>query len=250
MAKAAATRALELDDKLAEAHTSLAFVKFGYDWDWAESERGFKQAIQLNAGYATAHNWYAVCLAALGRSDEAFAQIKRAHELDPLSLPINTNLGWLLHLARRFDEAIEQYLKTIELDEGFGLAHRRLGQTYEQKQMYSEAIVEFQKAGTLSGEDVELLSARGHFYAMLGETDKANEVLRQLNALAERRYVPAYMVARVYLGFGDNDRVFELLEEACGERYGYLAYLNVEPLFDSIRSDPRFAELIRRVGLS
>jgi eukaryotic-like serine/threonine-protein kinase len=249
MAKAAATRALELDNKLAEAHTSLAFVKFGYDWDWAGSEEEFKKAIQLNAGYATAHNWYAVCLAALGRQGEAFAQAKLAHEIDPLSLPINTNLGWLLHLARRFDDAIEQYQKAIELDEGFGLAHRRLGQTYEQKQMYTEAVVEFQKAAALSGEDVELLSARGHFYAALGETDKANKVLEQMSVLAKHRYVPAYLVARVYLGFGDYERVFELLGTACDERYGYLAYLNVEPLFDGIRSDPRFAEIIRRVGL-
>jgi serine/threonine-protein kinase len=249
MAKAAASRALELDDKLAEAHTSLAFVTFGYDWDWAGSEREFKQAIQLNAGYATAHNWYAVCLAALGRQAEAFEQVQLAHELDPLSLPINTNLGWLLHLARRFDDAIEQYLKTIELDEGFGLAHRRLGQTYEQKQMYTEAVAEFQKALALSGEDAELLSARGHFYAALGETEKANEVLEQMSDLATHRYVPAYLFARVYLGFGDYDRVFELLERACDERYGYLAYLNVEPLFDKIRSDPRFASIVGRVGL-
>jgi len=249
MAKAAATRALELDDKLAEAHTSLAFVKFGYDWDWPGSEREFKQAIQLNPGYATARNWYAVCLAALGRQDEAFEQVKLAHDLDPLSLPINTNLGWLLHLAGRFDEAIEQYLKTIELDEGFGLAHRRLGQTYEQKQMYGEAIAEFQKALASSGEDVELLSARGHFHAALGETDKANDVLEQLSYLAKHRYVPAYLIARVYLGLGDYARVFELLEKACDERYGYLAYLNVEPLFDGIRTDPRFLEIVRRVGL-
>ncbi|MEK6287695.1 MAG: protein kinase [Acidobacteriota bacterium] len=248
-AKAAATRALELDDKLAEAHTSLAFVKFGYDWDWAESEREFKQAIQLNPGYAIAHNFYAVILAALGRFDEAMAQIKKAHELDPLSLPINTNLGFLLYLARRYDESIQQYLKTIELDEGFPLAHRRLAQTYERKQMYSEAVAEFQKANTLSGEDVEVLSARGHFHAILGETEKANEVLQRMDALASRKYVPAYLIARIYLGLGDNDRVFELLDKACEERYGYLAYLNVEPLFDSIRSDPRFSDLVRRVGL-
>lgn len=248
-AKAAAIRALELDDKLAEAHTSLAFIKFGYDWDWAESEREFKQAIQLNPGYAIAHNFYAVILAALGRFDEAMAQIKKAHELDPLSLPINTNLGWLLYLARRYDESIHQYLKTIELDEGFPLAHRRLAQTYERKQMYSEAVAEFQKAITLSGEDVEVLSARGHFYAILGETEKANEVLQRLHALEGSRYVPAYLVARIYLGLGDNDRVFELLDKAYQERYGYLAYLNVEPLFDRIRSDPRFSELVRRMGL-
>jgi TolB-like protein/Tfp pilus assembly protein PilF len=248
-AKVAAIRALELDDKLAEAHTSLAFVKFGYDWDWAGAERGFKQAIKLNPGYAFAHNFYAVMLAGLGRLDEAFARIKKAQDLDPLSLPINTNLGWLLYLAHRYDESIQQYLKTIELDEGFGLAHRRLAQTYERKQMYSEATAEFQKAIRLSGEDVEWLSAQGHFYAILGETDKVNEVLKRLDELAKCRYVPAYLVARVYLGLGDIDRAFELLDRACDERYGYLAYLKVEPLFDSLRSDPRFVALVQRVGM-
>ena len=248
-AKLAATRALEIDGWLAEAHTSLAFVKFGYDWDWKKAERGFKQAIRLNPGYAFAHNFYAVLLSALGRFDEAFVHIKNARELDPLSLPINTNLGWLLYLARRYDEAIEQYLKTIDLDEGFPLAHRRLAQTYEQNQRYSEADAEFQKAVALSGEDIELLSARGHFYAVVGEKNKAHEVLTQLEDLAKSRYVPSYLVARIYLGLGDIDRVFELLEKAVDERYGYLAYLEVEPMFDGIRKDRRFEELVRRVGL-
>lgn len=249
MAKSAASRALELDSELAEAHTSLAFARFGYDWKWTESEKEFKRALRLNPGYAMARNWYAVTVVAQGRFDEAFDQINRARELDPLSLPINTNAGWLLHLARRYDEAIEQYLKTIELDEGFGLAHRRLGQTYEQTHMYNEAVLEFQKAVKLSGEDVELLSARGHFYAMLGESEKAKEVLELLEERATSTYVPAYLVARVHLGFGDNDQVFEWLNKACDERYGYLAYLNVDPMFDNVRSDPRFAELVSRVGL-
>ena len=249
IAKSAATRALELDGELAEAHASLAFAKFGYDWKWADSEREFKRSLKLNPGYAMAHNWYAVTVVAQGRFDEAFDQIKRALDLDPLSLPINTNAGWLLHLARRYDEAIEQYLKTIELDESFGLAHRRLGQTYGQTQMYNEAVIEFQKALKLSGEDAELLSARGHFHAALGERDKASEVIELLEERAKTAYVPAYLVARVYLGSGENDRVFEWLDKACEERYGYLAYLNVDPVFDSIRSDARFAELVRRVGL-
>ncbi|HSB10793.1 MAG TPA: protein kinase [Blastocatellia bacterium] len=249
ISKAAASRALELDDKLAEAHASMAFVKFGYDWDWAESERGFKQAIKLNPGYAWAHNWYAVMLAALGRFEEAFQEINRAQQLDPLSLPINTNLGWLLYLARRFDEAVEQYLKTIDLDEGFGLAHRRLAQTYEHMRMKTEAVAEFQKALAVSGEDVELLSARGHFFAVVGETDKAREVLDRLDALAACRYVPSYLIARIYRGFGDDDLVFEYLHRACDERYGYLAYLKVDPIFESIRQDPRFEALVQRVGL-
>jgi len=176
-------------------------------------------------------------------------QIRNAHDLDPLSLPINTNLGWLLYLARRNDEAIQQYLKTIDLDDGFPLAHRRLAQTYEQTQRYGEAEAEFQKAFMLSGAEVELLSARGHFYAIVGETDKANLVLNQLEAFAKSRYVPSYLIARVHLGLGDIDRVFELLGKAVDERYGYLAYLNVEPMFDSIRADARFEELVRRVGL-
>ena len=250
ISKAAATRALELDDKLAEAHASLAFVRFGYDWDWKESERGFKQAIKLNPGYAWAHNWYAVTLAAFERFEEAFVQINRACELDPLSLAINTNQGWLLHLARRYDEAIEQYSKTIELDQAFGLAHRRLAKTYEQKQMNDEAVAEFQKALALSGEDLELLSARGHFCAMRGDTDRAREVLTQLEAISNCRYVPSYLIARVYLGFGDNDRVFEHLDRACEERYGYLAYIKVDPIFDSVRPDARFESLTRRIGLT
>jgi len=248
-AKAAAARAIEIDNKLAEAHTSMAFVRFGYDWDWTEAEKGFTRAIELNPGYSFAHNFYAVLLAARQRFDEASERITNAQQLDPLSLPINTNLGWLLYLSRRYDEAIQQYKKTIDLDAGFALAHRRLAQTYEQTQRYVEADAEYQKATALSGEDIELISARGHFYAVVGEPDKANAVLKQLDALATKRYVPSYLVARIYLGLGNLDRVFELMEKAREERYGYLAYLDVEPMFDGIRSDPRFEELIRRAGL-
>ena len=248
-AKAAATRALEIDPRLAEAHTSLAFVKFGYDWDWSGAERAFKQAIRLNPGYPYAHNFYAVLLAALGRFDDALTHIRNAQELDPLSLPINTNLGWLLYLARRYEEAIEQYLKTIDLDEGFPLAHRRLAQIYEITLRYSEADAEYQKALALSGEDIELITARGHFYAVVGETSKAREVLNELEGLAKSRYVPSYLVARIYLGLGDIDRLFELLYKALDERYGYLAYLDVEPMFDPIRTDPRYEALVLSVGL-
>jgi serine/threonine-protein kinase len=158
-------------------------------------------------------------------------------------------MGWLLFLARRYDEAIRRYLKTIDLDDGFPLAHRRLAQTYEQTHRYSEADAEYRRAAALSGDDVELLSARGHFYAIVGETEKAHALLRQLDDFAKSGYVPSYLVARIYLGLGDIDRVFELLEKALDERYGYLAYLNVEPMFDRIREDARFQDLTRRVGL-
>jgi eukaryotic-like serine/threonine-protein kinase len=249
LAKYAANRALELDDKLAEAHTSLAFAKFGYDWDWAGAEREFKQAIHLNPRYSYVHNFYSVLLAALGRFDEAFAQASYAQELDPLSLPINTNLGWILYLARRYDEAILQYEKTIDLDDGFALAHRRLAQIFQQVQRYRHAEAEFQKSAALSGDDLELLTARGHFYATVGDTNRVNEILKQLEVLAKTRYVPSYLVARIYLGLREIDRVFELLEKALDERYGYLAYLYVEPMFDPVRDDPRFLDLAHRVGL-
>ena len=248
-AKAAAARALELDETLAEAHTSMSFAKFGYDWDWAEAERGFKRALELCPSYPMAHQWYSVMLVALGRFEESFASANRAQELDPLSLPINTLVGWLHHLARDYDRAIEHYKNAIELDAGFALAHRRLGQTYEQKQMYREALESFKKAAELAGEEVELFSARGHLYGILGEREKAEAAIEKLRATSKRKYVPAYLVARAYAGLDETDLVFEWLEKAYIERYGYLAYLNVEPLFDNIRTDPRFSDLVRRVGL-
>jgi len=249
LSKNASTRALELDNKLAEAHTSLAFAKFGYDWDWAGAEREFKQAIHLNPRYPYVYNFYSVLLAALGRFEEALTHASYAQELDPLSLPINTNLGWILYLTRRYDDAIKQYEKSIDLDDGFALAHRRLAQTYQQIQRYNRAEAEFQKAAALSSGDLELLTARGHFYATVGDTNRANKILKQLDGLAKTRYVPSYLVARIYLGLGEIDRVFELLEKALDERYGYLAYLYVEPMFDPVRNDPRFVDLAHRVGI-
>jgi serine/threonine-protein kinase len=247
-AKAAARRALELDDRLAEAHTSLAFVQFGYDWSYGEAEAGFRRAIELNAGYAYAHQWYGVFLAAMERFDEAEAEIKRAQELDPLSLPINTNYGWILYLAREFDRAIEQCLKTIEVESAFGLTHRRLAQAYEQVGRYGEAEAELEKAEKYSGEDAELISARGHLYAMTGRRDEARGALDALEEMSKVRYVPAYLMARIQIALGETDLAFNFLERAYQERYGYLAYLRVDPIFDPIKSDPRFDELAARHG--
>jgi serine/threonine protein kinase/Tfp pilus assembly protein PilF len=249
-AKAAAMKALELDDKLAEAYASLAFVKFGYDWDWAGAERAFKRALELNPGYAPAHQWYALYLAAMNRMDEAVAGINRAQEIDPLSLPINTNAGFIFYLARRFDEAIEMFEKTLELDPDFTLAHRRLGQAYEQKLMYAEARREFEKCVALSGSDTETMAALGHIYAVAGETEQARQIINEMLALSKERYIPSYLIAIIWMGLGDRDAAFQWLEKAYEERYGFLAYLDVGPLFDSIRSDPRYTELLRRVGLT
>ncbi|HSE97144.1 MAG TPA: tetratricopeptide repeat protein, partial [Blastocatellia bacterium] len=250
VAKSAALKALELDDKLAEAHTSLAFVRLGYDWDWAESEREFRQAIELNPGYPTGHLWYALMLASQGRFEEAMREIRQAESLDPFSLPIVTNVGWILHLARRYDEAVTQYHKVLDMDSNFVLARRRLGQVYKQKLMFDEAIEVLQSTLPLSDEDTETVASLGHAYALSGRTEEARRVLDAMMALSSQRYIPAYFISSIYMGLGEKDRAFEWLEKACEERYGFLAYLNVEPSFDCLRFDPRFVALARRIGLN
>ncbi len=249
-AKTSAIKALELDEQLAEAHTSLAFVRLGYDWDWKAAEREFQLALKLNPGYATAHLWYALDLAAMGRFDEALAEIERAQLIDPLSLPINTNAGWVFYLARRYPEAVEQYRRTLELDPSFALAHRRLGQAYEQQSRYEDAVSHLQIAVGLSGEDTETVAALGHTYAVSGRKQDAVKVLKSLVKLSKERYIPAYFIARIHIGLGDKDKAFAWLEKACEERYGFLAFLNVDPVFDPLRKDARFADLADRVGLA
>ena len=249
-AKSAATKALELDDKLAEAHASLAFVNLGYDWDWARAEREFKRAIELNPGYSLSHLWYALYLAPMNRMDEAVAQITRAEELDPLSLPINTTAGYILYLARRYDEAMLALDKALDLDPEFPLAHWRRGQIYEQKQMYAEAIREFEKCIAVSRNDPETLAAMGRTYALSGDEGSARRMIEELIELSKSRYVPAYLVAIIYVALGEDDRAFEWLEKAYQERYGFLIYLGVSPIFDRLRADERFQDLVARVGLS
>lgn len=249
-AKTAAARALELDNKLAEAHTSMAFVTLAYDWDLRLAEKGFKRAIEISPGYANAHHWYALLLAALERFDEALNEIKKALELDQLSLVMNTNVGWILSLARRCDEAVEQLRKTIDLDSGFQLAHRRLGHVYEQMGKADLALAEFQKSMMVSGLDPELLAARGYYCAFTGDEAGAATAIRELEELSRNRYVAAFFFAKVYIGLGDRDRAFEWLDKAYDERYGLMAYLKVEPTFDALRSDPRFEQLVKRVGLT
>src|SRR5262249_37454796 len=233
-AKTAAASALELDNKLAEAHTSMAFVTMGYDWDLRLAEKGFKRAIQISPGYANAHHWYALLLAALERFDEAMAEIEKALELDPLSLVINTNVGWILSLGRRCDEAVEQLRKTIELDSSFQVAHRRLGHVFEQMGKTEAAIEEFEKSIIVSGLDPELVAARGQALGIAGELEGAEAALRELAELSKLRYVPAFFFAKVYIGLGDRDRAFECLDKAYDERYGLFAYLRVDPVFDPL----------------
>jgi serine/threonine protein kinase/Tfp pilus assembly protein PilF len=248
-ARSAATRALSLDNTLTEAHISLAFVLFGYDWDWTEAEKEFRQALALNPGYAIGHLWYSLFLVAMGRHAEAMSEMEKALELDPLSLPINTNLGWLFYLERKYDDAIRQLKKTLEMEPNYLLARRRLCQVYLQQERFDEADIEFKRALALSGEDVETIAAQGYLYALTDRPTEARQVLDQLTTMMCHRYVPAYFFAKIFMGLGDKDRAFEYLRKALEERYGLLAYMKVEPEVDRLRDDERFDDLAHRVGL-
>jgi serine/threonine-protein kinase len=246
--KAAAKKALEIDESLAEAHTALAYSLSSYDWKFAEADREFQRAIQLNPNYATAHQWHAESLVATQRFDEAIAEAKRAAELDPLSLVINHALGFCYLYARQYDQAIQQYRKTIELDQNWYIAHWFLGFAYEMKGLSREAIAEYQKAKELN-DDPYVLGLLGHGYAASGRRDEATKVLAEMNEVAKQRYVPAYSFAQVYAGLGDKEHAFQWLEKSYQDRAYDITYLKVDPFFDNLRSDPRFADLVRRIGL-
>src|SRR6266568_3202290 len=248
-AKAAVTKALELDDTLAEAHTSLAYIRLNYDWDWPGAEREFKRAIELNPNYDNAHHWYSHYLMAMGRTEESLRESNRALELDQLGPIMNVHLGWHYFYAHQYDLAIEQFRKTLEMDPNYGLTHWYLGQAYEQKAMYAEAETELRKAKDLLPENVIVEADIGHAYAVSGKRDEARKVIDELKELSRRRYVASYHIALIYTGLGDKDRAFEWLDNAYRERSDLLVYLKVEPRLDSLRSDQRFADLVRRVEL-
>ncbi len=248
-AKAAAMRALVIDDTLAEAHTTLAGVKRQYDWDWSDAEREYKRALELSPNYATAHQNYALFLLAMERPTESITEIKRAQGLDPLSLIINSVAGRIFYYARQYDQVIEECRKVLELDPNFWVAHLFLGKAYAQKGMYDQAIAEFQKARDFSGGSTEAISMIGYVYAVSGKRGEAQRVLDELKALSKQRYVASHRIAMVYGGLGQKDQAFEWLEKAYARRDVLVPFLKVVPEFDSLRSDPRFADLLRRVGL-
>ena len=250
-AKESAIKALALDNTLAEAHTSLAHVLMNYDWNWSEAEKEFKRSIELKPDYATAHEWYAIhYLTATGRLKEAVQEMKKALELEPASLVMNTFMGATLYYAGRYGEAIDQCRRTIQMDPNFAVAHWYLGLAYEEKQALDAAIEEFKKAISLSGGSPLMRAALGRVYANSQKRHEANEMLNELNELAKRQYVSAYEIATIYVALGNNEQAFQLLEEACTEHSFHLVYLNVSPQFKSVRSDPRFQDLVQRVGLS
>jgi DNA-binding winged helix-turn-helix (wHTH) protein/TolB-like protein len=253
-AKEAAVKALEIDETLAEAHTSLAFIKFRWDRDRVEAEREFQLAIKHKPTYAPAHQWYSSYLVALERFDEAIAEAKRTQELEPLSFIASSHLGWIYYLSGRSDEAVTQCTKILSLDPNSFPARRYLGLAYEQKGMYPQAIVEFQKGVKLSGSPL-MLALLGHAYAASGKTAEAQQVLSELHDLSEsqaaetRRYVSPYTVAAIYTGLGEKDQAFKWLERAFEERDVWLMNLKVDPVFAKLRSDKRFQDLLTRARL-
>lgn len=247
-AKAAAIRALQIDPSLAEAQTSLATAKFNYDWDWSGAAEGFKKAIQLDPTYATAYQRYSLYSIAMGRFDDSLEQIKKARDLEPLSISINASLGWRLYLAREYDRSIAQLRDTLEMDPSYEWAHLTLGQAYEQKGQYDLAIEQLQRAVELSHSSSLMISALAHAYAVSGNQVRAIKLLAQLGTLSRKQYVSPFYVATVYLGLGKNELAMNWLQKAYADRSNGLVFLKVEPELDPLRSDPRFISLLRKLN--
>jgi serine/threonine protein kinase/tetratricopeptide (TPR) repeat protein len=249
-AKAAVTKALEIEETLTEAHTSLAYIKTLSDWDWMGAEKEFRQAIEFNPSYTTAHQWYGEHLTMKGQYTEAIAELKRAQELDPLSLIIGVVSAVTLFCGtRQYDQVIEKCQKVLEMDPNFGGAFNVLGMVYREKAMYEEAIEAFQKARIFDEGNTWVTAEIGHAYAVSGNRSEAQKVLDQLEQLSKRRYVPPDNIALVYLGLGKKNLTFEYLEKACEDRCVGMSWLKADPIFDSLRSDPRFIKLLKKVGL-
>lgn len=247
-AKAAALEALKLDNTLGEAHASLAQAIFAYDFNFAEADKEFRRAIELNPNYATAHQWYAESgLAAAGRFDEAIAEIKRALELDPLSVIINADVGTVLCTAGRYDDAIEQLRKTLEMDPDFYYARWNLGQALELKGRIEEAITEYEKASALNDDPLPL-AMLGRLYGRIGRKDEALKIQSRLSDASKGRYVSPYDFALIQMGLGQKDEAIRLLEQAYADHNGYdIAFIKTDPLLSPLRGEPRFQALVAKV---
>jgi DNA-binding winged helix-turn-helix (wHTH) protein/TolB-like protein/Tfp pilus assembly protein PilF len=250
LARASALKALEIDDVLPEAHVSLAHVKTNYEWDWAQADRLFKRAIALAPDYATAHQWYgAHYLTPRGRLDEALVETRRAREIDPLSAVFNTFVGATLYFAGRYDEAVEECRRTVELHPDFGVAHWYLGRAYLQKGRFPDALAELRKAVALSGGSPLMKGTLGVGHALAGDRAAAEGALVELEALRAGSYASALDLAAIHAALGDRERAFQRLDEAAAERAFHLIYIEVWPELAPLRTDPRFAALVGRLGL-
>ena len=248
-ARKAALKALEIDASLAEGHASLAAVLGGYEWDWEGWRTECRRALELNPSYATARQWYAEILAALGRLEEALAEIRQALKVDPLSAAVNATAAWILYFSRHYRQAIAQCEKTIELHPSFSQAHLYLGLAYEQIGHWNEALAAFEKAIELSSRAPETVAAPGHTYALLGKRSEAEKVLGQLKELSQRKCVSSYLPAKVHAALGEKDEAFAALDRAMEERSDWLVFAKIDPCLDPLRSDARFQQLLRSLKL-
>ncbi|HEX8491360.1 MAG TPA: tetratricopeptide repeat protein [Pyrinomonadaceae bacterium] len=246
-AKAAAMRALEISEGLAEAHTSLGFCHLMYDWDFEKAEREFKRAIKLNPAYANAHDGYGFYLKATGQFEKAISESQHAQRLDPLSLFANVSLGWAYYFAHEYERAVEQGRKALEMDPRFDFAHWVIGVARAQQGKIEEAISAFNQAVILTGGGLTHLAHLGYAYGAANLRQEAGQVLADLSELAQQKYVPAYYFALVYLGLDDHEQVYNWLERAIEERSGFLAFIKAEPLFDGLRAEPRFISLLEQI---
>jgi len=247
-AQAAAMRAITLDPALAEPHASLGMLSFFTDWNGPAAEREFRRAIVLKPNYATAHHWYALDLAAMGRLPESLAEVTRAEELDPLSLIISTNVGWVLYFNRRYDEAVVQYRKALEMDPHFARARTRLGIAYLAKHENAAAIRELETAVHESGDDPYISGVLGGAKAISGDRSGAQIILRELTTRASSHYVPPFARALVYVGLGDKENALKCLEQAYADRSTSMVYAKVDPSLDLLRKDPRFEAILARMN--
>jgi DNA-binding winged helix-turn-helix (wHTH) protein/TolB-like protein len=247
-ARSAALTALNLDPLLAQAHTELAMVNLTFDWDWASAEREFKRAIEINPSDSDAHYYYSYYLAFMGQFDNAISEIKKAQELDPISLVKLTGLAQVLLMARRYDEALEHCKKALEMDPNLGFAYWLLGLTYIYKGSYEPAILALQKSIPLSEGSPDESASLAHAYALAGKRTEARKILEELKQQAKLKFISPGTIADLYGALGERDQAFALLDKAVEERDNMVVLLKVEPMFDPLRSDPRFTDLLRRVG--
>jgi TolB-like protein/DNA-binding winged helix-turn-helix (wHTH) protein len=245
-----ARKALELDQNLAEAHASLAFLIYVNEWDFVGAEAELKRAIELDPNYVTGHHWYAYLLAQTGHPEQAIPEITIARQLDPLSVVVNTDAGMILYWARRNDEAIVQLHKALELDPNFDWAHFWLGRAYEQKGLYDKAIAHFEKARDAPGSLMDKTAALGHVYAAQGRRERAMQVIESLRRESARQFVSTVNLAEIYTALGRQDEAFRELDAACKSRNNWLLTIRVEPNFDPLRADPRWLDLLQRTQVS
>lgn len=248
--KAAVMKALQIDDALAEAHATLAFIRFRHDWDFAGAEQEFRRSLELDDNYSETHQWHAFYLLAVGRLNEADAAMRRAQELDPLSVSFNANLALYLFFKHQFDQSAQQSLKTLEMEPNFNLARVTLGLNYEQKGLSEAAIAEFNRAREISPDDAGIVAALGHVLARTGREKDARTMLRKLEERAGKGYVPPYSIAVLYAGLNEHTQAFQWLERAFQDRSLRPVWLKFDPRVDGLRQDQKLANLIRRVGLT